>query len=193
MVRDGGECGDGGNCVEDQVVDSHTELQASAPLSPDVSPHRDGERLAHNALHQLANSHPGKEVLAKKKRGQRHSKDEQGCKLGFRDKSIHAIAVASHSSQEGCGRHASDAEEGGQDKDRAVFCDHFQLLYYQGICHFVVFPKGEKVLHPTFSNDQKGAAKGAVHLPVEISRSRKEAEEDDTNLERRLILALPEV
>ena len=128
MVRDGGEGSDGGNCVEDQVVDGHTELQASTPLPPDVPPHRDGKRLAHNTLHQLASSHPGKEVLAKKKRGQRHSKDEQGCKLGLRDKSIHAIAVDSHSSQEGCRGHASDAEEGGQDKDRAVFGDHFQLL-----------------------------------------------------------------
>ena len=69
MVRDGGEGGDGGNCVEDQVVDGHAKLQASAPLPPDVSPHCDGERLAYNTLYQLANSHPGKEVLAEKKRG----------------------------------------------------------------------------------------------------------------------------
>ena len=79
MVRDGGEGSDGGNCVEDQVVDGHTELQASTPLPPDVPPHRDGKRLAHNTLHQLASSHPGKEVLAKKEDAKGDSKDKWHC------------------------------------------------------------------------------------------------------------------
>ena len=105
----------------------------------------------------MANGDHGKQALEEEKDKERHGEDERNCKLDLSNTGVHAKAIVAHSGKEGRRSDAADAEEGGENKNRAVARNNLQLLGQRNSGQGVFTCKGEQVLSSAFADGDEGA------------------------------------
>ena len=106
-----------------------TQLESPAPLPSAPPPHGDSEPFAERTFDHFSNAYRRKEVLAQKKDNKRYNKDERHCEGDARAERVGGTqAIAANASSDGGRGKATDAEEGCQDEDGAVYRHFLQFL-----------------------------------------------------------------
>ena len=191
---------DGGDTVENKVVDSHRQLQPSAPLPSGVSENCDGKSFSEHSQHQIVKGHLRQEPLEEGEGDERNCKDERSRKKSAIETRVDAIAIAADASCYSSRAETASTEEGGQHEDGAVLCNHLQLEAKGGISKPIYLPECEEALSASLGDDKEGGGEGSnghrsfpplvVKFQV-VHWGPDQAKEDDCNLEGRLKVGLP--